>query len=894
MLPVWLAFLPTDPPHTPVRPGLQHTLGLRPDVRAFRARWGAFRVRFDPRDHTPRYLVGPPLPETDLDALVADVAALAGVPAEELVPLGRRGDERLSAVRFGREAHGVTVLHDGIDVFVTGGRIQAVRAVLHRVPSRVDPRPGELLAASSRGDRVRVVPVHREGDAWVDREGAVVARVLTALDLTAEAWARDPDGPLLEVPLAHVRLEGATTEITGADGSFALSPPFDVVLDGPEVRVADSSGVPLRVDGVTADGLLPLDRGVATVGHHMLAGREWLRDLDPTHPWLGIVAVAEPDGLGAVCNGQLTGGRFRFGTGNANCQPPNETVDIVRHEHGHGVHIAGLLGGEVSVELAEGAADYMAATASGDPVIAPHYVLGGPLREIDTDRVAPDDLSPSAHQSGRIFGSMLWNLRTDRDAASPDGVAETDAFLVRLLRYGPTYADLTEPALLADDDDGDLTNGTPNACDLLARLDAHGLGSGSMGLAVLEHAPLESQPSAATGYTVAFDLLPVAPACSTFDPDSARVTVELEDGTLTELVPVRSGTHYTVDLPRVPVGEHVSYSMAWDGVRVPEVGGFRFQVGDAELFACSSFESGLEGWTTGPGVLDGPADPGWTDEWEVGVPAGAWPHPPDAWDGSQVLATGLDVPYANSNGQHALSPLVDLDRDGGRTLLRLEARRFASFEGQPYDRATFRFAGDVLWENPDSDLFDGAWTPFRVDLRPWVGTAGQLGFTLESDVGLAFGGWSLDAVCVAGLADPDGHYRVRDLAVTDGPDTVGLTWTNPFVTPIGEVVVVRADGVPSGPADGVVVATLTDTAPGDILSVTVPNEGSGVYAVFVGDAPGHLFGSVVVGENAAPGGSDPADTGLADTGATDGDADTDSDTDADTDADSDADTDSDA
>ena len=36
---------------------------------------------------------------------------------------------------------------------------------------------------------------------------------------------------------------------------------------------------------------------------------------------------------------------------------------------------------------------------------------------------------------------------------------------------------MTPAMLLADDADGDLSNGTPNTCDLITRLELHGLGS---------------------------------------------------------------------------------------------------------------------------------------------------------------------------------------------------------------------------------------------------------------------------------------------------------------------------------------------------------------------------------------------------------------------------------
>ena len=59
---------------------------------------------------------------------------------------------------------------------------------------------------------------------------------------------------------------------------------------------------------------------------------------------------------------------------------------------------------------------------------------------------------------------------------------------------GPEIATSYEAFLFADDDDGDLSNGTPNQCLLIEAFGDHGLGpKGQTGFYQLEHTPISNQ-----------------------------------------------------------------------------------------------------------------------------------------------------------------------------------------------------------------------------------------------------------------------------------------------------------------------------------------------------------------------------------------------------------------
>ena len=82
------------------------------------------------------------------------------------------------------------------------------------------------------------------------------------------------------------------------------------------------------------------------------------------------------------------------------------------------------------------------------------------------------------------------------------------------LRGGPTIPTVFDEFVLADDDNGDLSDGTPNQCLLIEAFARHGLGpNGGAGLYSLTHTPLPNQVANGNGYEVAADLQLFAENC---------------------------------------------------------------------------------------------------------------------------------------------------------------------------------------------------------------------------------------------------------------------------------------------------------------------------------------------------------------------------------------------
>lgn len=886
-------------PHLDRRPDAQARRSARGDWRQFRQVWGDWVVRWDPRNDTPRFLLAPGVALSQADRIVEDIAALSRVPVDEL-SLERTVERGARQLRvYTRTWQGAAVVGDEVLVVAQGGRIAGVRVQLTPIRLSSLPLPGE------------VVFVDLDGQPWLtqrstdghdvvyrDRAGAEVYRHDTRMfsEVLVSHEERTVGDDVLESPARNVTVadvDGSTVN-TDADGQHSLSGAVTATLTGPELKVLNA-GQEISLTGsgtLLLEGGVDMPRSAGTVQHHFHVVWDWLKARWPDHPWLSEQVQATVEAPGGTCNAYYTGGTINFLPSSDACNNLGQIADVVYHEVGHGVHdyirVAGTFAGDVS----EGSADYIAATILDDPFIGPNARPGGDfVRELDSDRVYPDDINGGVHNDGLIWGSFLWNLRQQwQDTyGEEDGAEMADLILLGALELGPSLTDIYEAVLLADDDDGDTTNGTPHGCELIDLLNVHGLGPGPLGMLTFDHQPLGNQASATTDYPVTFEVSTWPPDCTGFDEDSVALryttdpAVTLEDGEWSTLALSRSGSTWSGVLPRQPASVEVRYFLtasSEDGTETAtthggrEDGVYHFWVGDRDALYCEGFEHGAADWTHDAGM---PWDEGKdknssdVDDWELGTPQGAKDTPTTAHEGTTVAGTNLAGGYTPSNRSFLQSPVWTVDDPG--PMFMLSYQRFLTVEDGFYDAATIWLGEEVLWENPASEsgteenLVDTDWTLHEIPLE---GTSGdlQLTWTLQSDGGLQYGGWALDSVCLVQLADLAGHYRVPDLVASDTDSPVEITWTQPWIIPLSATVLVRrADDWPTGPHDGVIIDVDLTPTPGEARSATDTDAAPGevfYYALFAAGADDEdWYAGLIEGENADIGGILSADTGTA-------------------------------
>jgi cysteine-rich repeat protein len=477
-----------------------------------------------------------------------------------------------------------------------------------------------------------------------------------------------------------------------------------------------------------------------------------------------------------VCNAFFDGASLNFYAASSSCQNTALVADVVFHEYGHAFHYHALFGsyGQFEEALSEGLSDYFAGTITGSSAIGRGFFHDeSPLRDFDPpDReyVWPDDIQADAHGTGQILAGALWDLRKALIAklGQAAGLARMDQLHYPTVRNAVDIPSTYLEVLAADDDDGDLQNGTPNGCEIDQVFAAHGLRP-----MTLEATPPAIEPPNLDGYDVSVTVASVVGGC----PFSTVQSVELrwrlrsspeQVGT----VPMTGGPEQFVGtLPAAPAGSVIEYQIVAQFGDGSEVGlpanradpYYQLYVGDVVPLYCTDFETdpALEGWTHG--LTSGSAQEG-ADDWQWGEPQGTSQNgdPAAAYGGTNVYGNDLGAGdynglYQSDKVNYTLGPTVDVR---GFFDVRLQYRRWLNVEDGHFDHATIYANGVPLWANLDSQQGDQSNT-HHTD-REWrfhdvpLGSAVHDGtvavkFELASDGGLELGGWTLDDLCIVGV-----------------------------------------------------------------------------------------------------------------------------------------------
>jgi len=255
-------------------------------------------------------------------------------------------------------------------------------------------------------------------------------------------------------------------------------------------------------------------------------------------------------------NAYWDGTGINFGAGASVFNDLSLFCDIVYHEYTHGVthHIypyGALPYTGQSGAMDEGFSDYFPCSMTDDPLIGDGglYISGTPyMRRCNTSRRYPEDWVGEVHADAQIIDAAWWEIR------EMIGRGQTDS-LIHLTRF--TFAEDFEEffwaTLTTDDDDGDISNGTPNARLIYESYGAHGIGPG-FNLKV-DHEPLCNTEVTIGNYSVQA----IFTATLGIQEDSARVTYRLDGGSWTSIGLSFAFGVYRANIPAQPYGTTIDY-----------------------------------------------------------------------------------------------------------------------------------------------------------------------------------------------------------------------------------------------------------------------------------------------------------------------------------------------
>ena len=284
-----------------------------------------------------------------------------------------------------------------------------------------------------------------------------------------------------------------------------------------------------------------------------------LKSVFPTFTGLDFAIETNIDVQGS-CNAYYNGTINFYAEGNG-CNATAKITDVVYHEYGHGINNYRYGSGMWNGGLNEGYADIWAISLTQNPVLGYGWDLTDPtvyVRRYDQNRkVYPQDLVGQVHADGEIIAGAFWdtylnlgNMQQMLDLfkytfdGAPDGPNGTEGII---------YTDVLVEVLFADDNDANLTNGTPNDIAIIQAFALHGITL--LSNTVLAHSPVSVAP-ANQGIAISANIS----STYAWALSSANCFYRLNDDPNWNNIPMTSnGNNFTASIPAQNAGNIVAY-----------------------------------------------------------------------------------------------------------------------------------------------------------------------------------------------------------------------------------------------------------------------------------------------------------------------------------------------
>jgi len=218
--------------------------------------------------------------------------------------------------------------------------------------------------------------------------------------------------------------------------------------------------------------------------------RDFILSYDPNYPTIATqtnfpVYVNRSDGY-CPGNAWYDGSSINFCVGNAS-YGNTSFGSINHHEYGH--HMVSTAGSGQGA-YGEGMSDTLAVLIAGEPGTGHGFYLGqcdNPLRTADNDcqysasscSTGTIGCGSAIHACGNLLSGIIWDIREELKLSEPDNYADIINQLVidsvKLHTGTGIDGSIAVDLLTLDDDDGNISNGTPHRAEICAGFAAHGL-----------------------------------------------------------------------------------------------------------------------------------------------------------------------------------------------------------------------------------------------------------------------------------------------------------------------------------------------------------------------------------------------------------------------------------
>lgn len=399
--------------------------------------------------------------------------------------------------------------------------------------------------------------------------------------------------------------------------------------------------------------------------------------------------------VAGTCNAFYNGTSINFYALGGGCTSFATVADVVYHEYGHGIndnYYSDQGSFFVNGAMGEGYADFWAYSITENPVLGygtDAAVVTDFIRRYDENRkVYPVNIVGEVHADGEIIAGAWWdtylNMGNDMNFTTTLFVEAYAGLQATAMNgnEGKAFTDVLIDALLADDTDADITNGTPNGLAIVDAFDLHGIHLISN--ATITHVPVLTS-TATSNITIDAVLNLTFPYTDYLNAVKCFYRINSSTTWNSMAMTNVSGSNYSVDLPGQPVGTVIAYYVGAEDINGllsavvprgadlidPNVPHYCMVGYDLEgTDDGSDFFQDFGNWTAGL-----PSDNNTTGDWTFGIPTGSYSDIGPPIDTSTCVqpyyqhTPGGSFCWFTGNAPNANDGLGTNDVDAGHTTL---------------------------------------------------------------------------------------------------------------------------------------------------------------------------------------------------------------------------------
>ncbi len=624
------------------------------------------------------------------------------------------------------------------------------------------------------------------------------------------------------IPYMDINVSGVGTVVSDENGEWYIvgsggARTVTAAMDGPYVTVNNYNGAEASFSGTAFEDTPFTVRFDDSNARHDERDtfdavndiKDFFDQFDATFGYSNAHINAYVNRTDGYCPGNAWwDGTINFCAAGGSYGNTGEMQQVVHHEFGHGVQ-AHILGGQGNEGLGEGNSDILGNLITQDNIIGRGFYTGNcvtGIRDSDNNLQYPADLNGSVHHDGQIIAGFNWDamilLQDMYDVGSSAWNTEGTIKSAERWHFGrvlghPYYQDdQVFWTFVADDDNGDLADGTPHHAIFAEAAENHGYVYPEVQIGVfVNHEAHPYTGNFVGSYECVGTAVSLPLGDTEIDAGSVTLSYRVNGGGFNTISMTATGNpdEYSASIPAQSDGSVVEYYLYAENTELEPQSGTSpdgapanlhyFQVNDVfpdEMEFDTAWHIGeLTEETASTGTWER-ADPEPTD-----VQPGD-DHTPapgtDCWVTGPLAGTSVGA-YDVDGGQTVLySPRFDLV---GATDVSISYWRFYSNDGGNAPGQDFwvveisNDGGDTWTDVENSNASPNAWEQIAFDLDTYFATPGvvQMRF-VASDLGDGSIVEALvDDFLLTGLFDPTG---VDDGVSVAFNTSLGQNHPNPF------------------------------------------------------------------------------------------------------------------